>query len=1040
MARHAVARLRGAAAVAVALSLTVGPVAWEAQAVGTGTFGETTIPATLRVTPGYGSVASVGPSGFLHYSTATGGPGGLEWTGVDGVTRKLEGTHVADPVEYYGAASDVVALLPAGSRDVVLRNMVTDETATVTVPAGQTYNRTVGTTVATKGGVTAGGQWSEFHLLSSGNGATVDRRVTGLPEGASILGVGRSGLQGFLALVKMPGQDAGLTVWVDVNHAQATVLPYTSGSYTNIAVTARHVVVPQVGGVRVYEQGRFDAPVREVRIDLTDAKVVGVVGDSLVVARYDPSLGSRTSAASVWRIVAVPFDGASERPLLARAVVDRVAVRPDGGVQLVGGQSAQDYGYQAITAAADGVPYATRVLPIAPVPMQVQRLTLDHGTVSTLENGDEAGLPYHRQLTAAAPGYGTHMQAGTLPEWHHRCSAANEPCPELYATGDGRTVYRGVVYDEGTGEWKPRLFVVGRGEAFPGTVRETGLQDSTDGSDPQVRILGASGNLVLVAGTPAGGSEELRVVDIDTGTVLHKEPYRTSALWGTTLFTATPTGTVTAKDARTGAPLTSLAVGTRCTNTFELQAVGRWLYWKCNTSASDTAGVYDLQARKSIPLAATGQAYLGDGRLAVRDGQGLALYGLQNGAAVRQWTTDAAGLVALDPRTGDLAYTTPGQDVRVLGTGQPASALVSPYRNVTAGAETDTTPVSWRGEWWLSEPAASWKLEIRHKATGRLVATRSGGADEYSIAATWDGRDATGGLLPNGPYTWTLTAQPTDGQAPALVQSGTLRLTGGTAVWHDHVGASSLPDGIGDLLTTNATGTITFHQGDGTGKFPGAVSSSGWPASARAVPIADLTGDRCADVLVRPGDGTLRLYKPACGTAPKPTAPYTALGTGWNQYDVMTSSGDLTHDGVPDLIARNSSTGTVYLYKGTGTGKFAARVKLADGWKIYKKIVGAGDLNGDGNGDLLVQDTYNNLYRYNGRGNGTFTARVKLFSGWGSAYNTVVGVGDITGDGKADLIARDTTGALYRYSGTGTGAFTTRVKIGTGWQIYTSLS
>ncbi|MFI2765679.1 FG-GAP repeat domain-containing protein [Streptomyces echinatus] len=204
------------------------------------------------------------------------------------------------------------------------------------------------------------------------------------------------------------------------------------------------------------------------------------------------------------------------------------------------------------------------------------------------------------------------------------------------------------------------------------------------------------------------------------------------------------------------------------------------------------------------------------------------------------------------------------------------------------------------------------------------------------------------------------------------------------------------------------------------------------------MPIADLTGDRCADVLVRPGEGTLRLYKPACGTAPKPTASYTALGTGWNQYDVMTSSGDLTHDGMPDLIARNSSTGTVYLYK--VTGKFAARAKLADGWKIYKKIVGAGDLDGDGNGDLLVQDTYNNLYRYNGRGNGTFTARVKLFSGWGSAYNTVVGIGDITGDGKADLVARDTTGALYRYSGTGTGTFTVRVKIDAGWQTYTSLS
>ncbi|MFI2764802.1 hypothetical protein ACH5A3_39230 [Streptomyces echinatus] len=66
-------------------------------------------------------------------------------------------------------------------------------------------------------------------------------------------------------------------------------------------------------------------------------------------------------------------------------------------------------------------------------------------------------------------------------------------------------------------------------------------------------------------------------------------------------------------------------------------------------------------------------------------------------------------------------------------------------------------------EWWQSEAAASTKLEIQHKATGRLVAAHSGGADKHSIAAKWDGRDTVDGLLPHGPYTWTLTAQPADG-------------------------------------------------------------------------------------------------------------------------------------------------------------------------------------------------------------------------------------------------------------------------------------
>ncbi|MEH0585912.1 hypothetical protein QA942_18200 [Streptomyces sp. B21-106] len=527
--------LRSAVTAVVSLSLSLGPASWVALADAE-TFSETTIPATMRATPGYGSVVSVGPSGFLHSATTTSGPSGLEWTGVDGSTRKLEGTQPHDPVEYYGAASDVVALPPSGGTgEVLLRNMVTDETTTVTVPAGQVYSRAIGTTVVTQGGAGADGKWTEFHLLSNENGTTADRRVTGLPEGASIIINGRAGVHGFLSLLKVPGEDVGQYAWIDLHTAEATFLPYGT-VYGNSVVTAVHLVTPQAGGVRIYEQGRFDTPVREIQVSLKDAKVLGVVGDSLIVARYDSSLGQKEYEASIWKVVAVPFDGSGERTLLARAVADRVAVRPDGGVQLVGGQSAEDYGYQDITAGADGVPYAARVLLIPPVPMRLQRLTLDHGTVRTLEYGDGATFAYDRLLTETAPGYGERVRIGSLSAPYNKCSVGNGLCPELYPTGDGRTVYRGAASVDGG--WQPKLFVVGKGETFPGTPIETGLQDSFDDSPDQMRIVGASENLVLVDGTPAGGSRELRVVDIDSGKVVHTEPYQRGAIWGTTLWSS----------------------------------------------------------------------------------------------------------------------------------------------------------------------------------------------------------------------------------------------------------------------------------------------------------------------------------------------------------------------------------------------------------------------------------------------------------------------------------------------------------------------
>ncbi|MFE2266866.1 FG-GAP-like repeat-containing protein [Streptomyces griseosporeus] len=1010
----------------------VGPASPGAAWADPGTFSEITIPATMQVTPRDGTLSTAGSSGFLHYVRAT----GMVWTGADGSTRTFPGTEPYGRMGYYGAASDVVAMPPvSGTGDVLLRNMATDETTKVTVPVGQRYDKTVGSTVLALGGKRPDGfTYSELHLLTGENGTTVDRRVTGFPDGAYFHGNPDAGVHGALLRVSVPEQPSVQFAWIDFETAEATPLPLGT-VYANSAVTAFHLVTPQAGGVRLYEQGRFDAPVREVQVSLKDgARILGVVGDALVVGRYDATLGQRSDSASVWKVVAVPFDGSQERTLLARAAVDQVAVRPDGGVQIVGGQSAEDYGYQSITAGPDGSPYTRRVLRLPPVPMLVQRLTVDHGTVRTLEYGDGATYGYVRPLTADGPGYGDRSQVGGLNVPYHKCSSIEPLCPELYATGDGRTVYRGMtrVGDQ----WRPEMYVVGKGGAFPGTPVETGLQDSYDESAEQSHIVGVSENLLLVAGTPVGGSKELRVVDIDSGRVVHKEPYRLGTIWGTTLWTSDG-DRVTAEDARTGAALTSFRVGDACRQVIDLQSVGRWLYWRCYvTNTPYVSGVYDLQSKRNIPVPDSGQVHLGDGLLVESSPKELAVYGLQSGTAVRQWSAAGNVMSAFDPRTGDLAFHRPDQIVRVLRTGRPVAPLVSPYRYVSSVVDSDATPVPWRAEWWLSEPAASWKVEILDRATGRAVATRAGGAAVYSIATAWDGRDAAGALLPNGSYTWRLTAQPQDGQGSALVQSGTVRLTGGTAVWRDHVGGSSLPDGIGDLLTLNSSGGLTFQQGTGGGTFDWKVTAGGWSTSTVAVPFGDLNGDFCNDVLIRMPDGSLRGYEVPCGKAPAPTMPYVKIGTGYGQYNVLTSPGDLTGDGRPDLLARKSSTGDVYLFAAKSGGTLAWPQKIRPSWSAYTHVVGAGDLNGDGRGDVLARDKAGTLWRYDGLGNGLLKDRVQVFTKWGNGYNAIVGVGDITGDGRDDLIERDGAGSVFLNAGNGRGSFGARVLIATGWQGY----
>ncbi|MEU9203741.1 VCBS repeat-containing protein [Streptomyces sp. NPDC048332] len=162
------------------------------------------------------------------------------------------------------------------------------------------------------------------------------------------------------------------------------------------------------------------------------------------------------------------------------------------------------------------------------------------------------------------------------------------------------------------------------------------------------------------------------------------------------------------------------------------------------------------------------------------------------------------------------------------------------------------------------------------------------------------------------------------------------------------------------------------------------------------------------------------------------------VGGGWNIYNKMISAGNFGGAGAGDLLARDSS-GVLYLYLGTGNGKLTTRYKVGSGWNTYSQIAGNGDLTGDGKHDLVAQDKSGVLWLYKGTGNykAPFAARTKIGPGW-NAYNLLISTGDLDYDGRADLLARDKDGILWRYSGTGNAAspYKARVKIGGGWSTY----
>ncbi|QPK45052.1 N-acetylmuramoyl-L-alanine amidase [Streptomyces gardneri] len=245
-----------------------------------------------------------------------------------------------------------------------------------------------------------------------------------------------------------------------------------------------------------------------------------------------------------------------------------------------------------------------------------------------------------------------------------------------------------------------------------------------------------------------------------------------------------------------------------------------------------------------------------------------------------------------------------------------------------------------------------------------------------------------------------------------------------------------------NVLARDASGVLWQYQGTGNASAPFLNRyrvGPGWQAYNAVTPMTALRADGTGDAVARDASGVLWYYQ---GSG-NPAAPFKArlrTGGGWGVYDKIIAVRDVTNDGRPDLIAREKS-GVLWLYKGTGTPAtpFATRIRVGGGWQTYNAIVSTGDLSGDGKADLIGRDASGVLWSYKGTGSSTtpFATRYRVGAGWG-AYNSIVGPSDLSTDGKGDLIARDASGALWSYKGTGslTAPFATRVNVGPGWQIY----
>ncbi|MFE3071797.1 FG-GAP repeat domain-containing protein [Streptomyces sp. NPDC059247] len=260
-------------------------------------------------------------------------------------------------------------------------------------------------------------------------------------------------------------------------------------------------------------------------------------------------------------------------------------------------------------------------------------------------------------------------------------------------------------------------------------------------------------------------------------------------------------------------------------------------------------------------------------------------------------------------------------------------------------------------------------------------------------------------------------------------------------IWHGNLFERSnhpgLPAPNGDY-----SWKLTAKPHDGTGPE---LKTGGDFKVVRSLKIHDFNDNGTPDLFLRDVNGrTMRVdttYDYARHKVVEADASISVFGE-WKSYRQLESVGDVAGTNAPDVIGIDT-TGGLWFHAGTGAHEAAPlvpRVWIGGGWGVYTQLAGGSDLTGDGRADLVAVDKAGDLWLYKGTGKASapFAPRKKTGFGWG-IYNKITAVGNLAGGPAGDLVARDKNGVLWLYLGKGDGTFATRSRIGAGWNQYTHI-